>query len=238
MKVGVQASFPLALDIAPAQIARTQSPNAVAYLNRECDVIYQPPWDAHPVQEGAIQAKWVEWGNEPNDLLAYRQSLRTASPILRAAGRRVVLAASPGQHPLTLIAGTGEWNLVDAVALHPYAPLPAQVLGVVRAARRLVPDRLPLLVTEFGWSADGRGHDHPLVVSEEEQANKLRRTFKLLRENAKALNLHAALWFCWQDYEADHWWSGNGLRRLDGTERPAMDAFRDAVKAVSKRENK
>lgn len=233
MLVGVQATFPLALDVAPSQIVRTQSPNAVPYYEQE--VIYQCPWMAPALDVAEVEAAWIEYGNEVPvaDWPAYYDTFRAAAPVLLDAGRKVCVAAASAQHTEQWLSTFTDWDIASAAAVHPYEQTPRAVLEHLQMARALVPRRLPLIVTEFGWSPTAPATSVFHAAGLIQQAKKLRRTFALLRENAEALNLHAALWFCWKSYpptDPEKHWHDNGLIDVTGYERPAMDAFREACK--------
>ncbi len=131
-------------------------------------------WSAHPSIPPQPIDTYEVW-NEPDnpvfwypspDPTAYadlylqtRAAIETVQPTARvivgglthpAAFLPAMLAAAP------VLAGQ-----VDGVAIHPYGPTPQAVLDSVRTARRaLAPrglDRVPLYVTEFGWTTHPPG---------------------------------------------------------------------------------
>lgn len=184
------------------------------------------------------RAALLEVGNEPAPIEwdFYFRYLRIAAPIVRAAGRRLVLAAPAYGVALDYWAAVPDdvWGLVDGVAMHPYAPTPARVLERLRGWRALVPADLPVYVTEFGWATGGIGSW--TVVDEATQARYLRETVLELDAAARELKLLRAVWYQASDFESD-WHPGRwdhfcGLRRLDGTHKPAWRAMREVLTSL------
>jgi hypothetical protein len=101
----------------------------------------------------------------------------------------------------------------------------------VRATMLANGDDKPLWVTELGWSTTtrtcGRGAwagQKPAGVSEADQARHLRLAFHCMAEDPY---VEGALWFTHNDASgADEELSRYGLRRFDGSHKPAWDAFR------------
>jgi polysaccharide biosynthesis protein PslG len=127
----------------------------------------------------------------------------------------------------------------DAVAVHPYTTghSPDDVYGGwgfprladIRAkfVDHGAQDK-PLWITEIGWSTCP---SHPNCVSEQNQADYLRRMFELVRTNYSDY-VRAAFVYCRADLsfndpsDPEDWF---GLQRLDGSHKPAYDAFRQAA---------
>ena len=95
-------------------------------------------------------------------------------------------------------------------------------------------DNKPVWMTEFGWSATPRTCDRgrwagqkKAGVSEETQAQFLREAYHCLKEDPY---LEVAMWFNSRDLHGDgSELDSYGLRRADGSARPAYEAFKDVV---------
>ena len=135
---------------------------------------------------------------------------------------------------------------VDAVAVHPYGRVPRVVIkGIERIREVLSPTRtkkpgkrirrprwvrkLPIFVTEFGWATGGElWNISPVRADPGEQARWVKRSYKLMRKNAKRLRLRRALYFNVQDFDAegtDYWSARMGLFDLAGNPKPAWFAY-------------
>jgi hypothetical protein len=104
----------------------------------------------------------------------------------------------------------------------------------VRATMLANGDDKPIWMTEFGWSTTKRGCDRGMWagkkaagVSEEQQAQFLREAFHCLKEDPY---LQVAMWFNSRDLTGDgSELDSYGLKRVDGSDRPAAAAFRDVA---------
>lgn len=186
------------------------------------------------------------WGGKPNPR-RYGQLLRIASREIRAADPRAgVITAGIFPYktirhsvPLANYVGTllrikKVRRALDAVTVHPYGRSPKQVLANLRDARRVINrhggTKIPIWVTEFGWSTGGTlWESSPFRATEAQQAQRLSATYRLLRKNAKKLRLRKALWFAFRDYDepgdADYWTARMGLFDLNGNPRPSWLAY-------------
>ena len=98
-------------------------------------------------------------------------------------------------------------------------------------------DDKPIWMTEFGWSATQRRCDRgrwagqkDAGVSEELQARYLREAYHCIKEDPY---LQVAMWFNSRDLRGDgSELDSYGLRRADGSRRPAYDAFKDVVRGI------
>ncbi|HEX2086445.1 MAG TPA: glycosyl hydrolase [Solirubrobacteraceae bacterium] len=98
-------------------------------------------------------------------------------------------------------------------------------------------DEKPIWMTEFGWSATNRTCDRgrwagqkAAGVSEEQQAQYLREAYHCMKEDPY---VEVAMWFNSRDLRGDgSELDSYGLRRADGSRRPAYDAFKDVVRGV------
>src|SRR4051812_29189905 len=110
-----------------------------------------------------LPIRGTEIGNEIGavEVPAYLPKLRIASEIIRAAGGWVMLSSPfPGKEAKVwdAIQAANAFDLVDGVAIHPYAKTPADSLAKVQAFRSKLTSlggrasRLGLHAMEFGWA--------------------------------------------------------------------------------------
>lgn len=134
-------------------------------------------------------------------LRAARQAARAADP-----HARIVLAGLFGRSwtALARIYAYRGGGLFDAVAIHPYANTPEHVLTILRDVHRVLlnhrANRLPLLVTETGWTSSA-GHAPKGVFGIEttpaRQASNLAHEYPLLVAHRRELNLQGLYWYTW-----------------------------------------
>jgi hypothetical protein len=105
----------------------------------------------------------------------------------------------------------------------------------VRATMLHHGDDKPIWMTEFGWSAStrrceripGAGPDRSAGVGEADQARHLREAYSCMRRDPYVT---VAMWFNSRDLSSDgSELDSYGLKRADGSDRPAAAAFRDAA---------
>lgn len=181
-------------------------------------------WAAHPQLARLAPRWWQIWNEpaggdtpegetlfwdgpkpyEPRYLAMVRRSRRAAR---RADPRsRIVLAGLFGDSwdALSRLYAHGAEGLFDAVAVHPYANTPAHVLAILRRVHLVLAARhqrrLPLLVTETGWTSS-RGLADPgngaIQSTAAGQASNLAAEYSLLVGHRRALNLGAIFWYTW-----------------------------------------
>ena len=216
-------------------------------------------WAARPELPRSPVRSWQVW-NEPNtpnfwapapDPAGYTELLRAVSAAIHAAdpAAEVVTAGLPASdHGIGLrefldaMYDAGARGTFDTLAIHPYASDAATVLGVLQVARDVADRRgdaqRPIWATEFGWATGGP----PVTISatEDEQATLLRDAIVLMQRARAALELRGFIVFRWRDVplnpgQLDFWPFHAGLLRVDGTRKPSLQAFSDAV-AVWRRE--
>ncbi len=120
----------------------------------------------------------------------------------------------------------------DSVAVHPYSQRAGRSVAAVQAARGTLTSvgdpEAGLWITEMGWASDGP-KDNPVVKDEQGQARLLRRTFSTLLRKRRALQLRGIFWYSWRDQPGGKstcvWCGHAGLRRKDGSPKPAWKAF-------------
>ncbi|MBJ7470984.1 MAG: hypothetical protein JHD16_06755 [Solirubrobacteraceae bacterium] len=171
----------------------------------------------------------------------------STSAALKAADRsaKVVLAGLPAIMTIwlkdylpALYAQPGFKEAVDVIAVHGYAPSPAETAAVLDTARAIMlrhdDGATPLWVTEFAWATGGLVGD-PFVVSESTQAAYLRAAGDLMVGCAARWNLKRAYWFGWRDARAPgtgYWGHNVGLTRFDGSSKPALAALDEFTRGV------
>jgi hypothetical protein len=233
-----------------------KDPNAMAALATALVQRYGPRgsfWTAHRQLTPSPIRSWQVW-NEPNipafwasgpNPAAYAQLLRVVGAAIHAAdpGAEVVAAGLPPfdggytiKEFLDGMYAAGARGTYDTMAIHPYAPTAAGVLKVLEDARDELdrlgdPDR-PLWATEFGWATGGPRTT--ITVSESAHATVVRDTLALLQNHREELSLRGYIMFRLRDVptnagQADMWPLHAGLLRRDGSEKPALAAFRDAA---------
>ena len=187
------------------------------------------------------------WGGKPNTR-GYVDLLRlTREPLLRGdPAAKVVLAGlipfkttAPGsvggeKYLQRLMKVKGIRKLFEAVAIHPYGKSPSIVLKALLQTRELLnalgARRIPLWVTEFGWSTGGVAwSSSPFRATPATQATRVRQSYGLLLKNRKRLRLKRAFYFSLADFDQpnieDDWSARMGLFDLNGQPKPAWYAY-------------
>lgn len=189
------------------------------------------------------------------DPARYAAMVRSATVAGRAANRatRWLMAAE-----LTYLDGAGQrqhWlpalaaadpelmQLIDGAAVHPYVfgapgaddgiPLPfrfERIDAVADELTRLGAGRVPLWITEIGWSTcDTR----PDCGSEQEQAQRLAEVFTRVRHRPLSRRVRAVFVYHLRDFPGrarDDREAHYGLLRANGTRKPAWDVLRRAAR--------
>jgi hypothetical protein len=191
---------------------------------------------------------WQVW-NEPDipswwqtgvDARAYTALLRQGYEGLKAGdgSAEVVLAGlttrvvAPGAFLDQLYDG-GAAAYFDSLAIHPYAVNVGGVVNYVRSARAIAAAHgdgaVPIRVTEYGFATGGV---REWVTTPICQAALVAATTRELSARRAELNLRSIVQFQWQDRSTDPaatWPNHAGLLYLDGSAKPALGAFTDAV---------
>jgi hypothetical protein len=213
-------------------------------------------WAQQPALPRTPIRDWQIW-NEP-DLTRYWSSQPFAKPYVRLlrASRRALRAADPGSR--TIMAGlpneswialrqvykAGGRGTFDAVALHPYTGRPANVIKLIRFARREMrryhDARTPVWLTELSWPAShGRTAGAPgFVTTDRGQASRLERALTLLARERRRLRIGRVYWYTWLSHEgsADAF-DYSGLRRLRGDQlisAPSLAAYRRVARRLER----
>jgi hypothetical protein len=198
---------------------------------------------------------WEIW-NEPNtqgawqpsaDALAYAKLLTLTATSIRKSnptdeiliGGLSITGGITAQDFLTTLVRSGATKGIDGVGLHPYtypnlasekgpwvSPREAANSGL-QSLRSIFTDAglpaLPIWITEYG-APTGGSSDH---VTETRQAEIAADAVKTAAADE---GVAALFWYTYRDWEdPSDPGSYYGLRRADGSEKPAYDAFRQAI---------
>lgn len=189
----------------------------------------------------------VYWGGRPN-ARAYVRLLKAVNGAIKRRDRRaeVVTAGLPpsklrGSVPLPRYidqmyrAGGGRY--FDTLAVNSYATSTGELgrllEGVRRAMNRRGDRRARIWITELGWCDSGPRHR--FCVGASSQARLTRNSIALIGRNRRRLRLRGFVYYSWRDGKPyapdfrDFWGLHTGLLRLDGSAKPALPAFRQAV---------
>jgi hypothetical protein len=210
-------------------------------------------WGMHPSVPKLPIRSWQIW-NEPNllmfwntgpDPVAYTAMLQAAHDAIHAEdpGAEVVAAGLPNSKvgtPLdTFLDGmlnAGGASAFDTIAVHPYAPDASHSLDLVEQTRALLAahgNNAPIWITEDGWPTDGPLS--PYTVSEDGQATQIGNLIAEVSARRAELGIRGLVIFRWRDAVStfDAWPLHAGLVRADGSAKPGLAAFRDAVGALN-----
>jgi hypothetical protein len=202
-------------------------------------------WAVNPDLPELPITDWQLW-NEPNSPLfwkprpdagEYVRLLRAFDSAVKGVdpGARVILG---GLFPtprsgvaldvfLPALYEAGAQRHFDALALHPYARTPRVAIGRVEQARgilrRFGDAEKPIWVTEVGWASTGT--PPALVVGLRGQADYVRQTFDLAAAERDRLGIAGIVWYSLNDTPGPLWVGHCGLFTVDGTAKPAWDAF-------------
>lgn len=210
-------------------------------------------WADHPGLTPAPIRSWQVW-NEPNiqafwatgpDPAAYVRLLAAVGSAIKAVDNaaEIVVGGLPyagsGLTPpafIDAIYAAGARGTFDTIAVHPYAADVNGVLAILHQVRLQLdelgdPER-PIWPTEFGWATGGP----PVTITTPEpaQAALLRDALATMQRARDALHLRGFVAFRWKDValnagQTDVWALHTGMLRVDGSPKPALDAFAGAA---------
>jgi hypothetical protein len=207
-------------------------------------------WSDHPGLPKQPIETWQIW-NEPNHdhywsdqpyAAAYVRLARAARAAIKKADPDALVVAAGfadrSWESISEIYRAGAKGVFDAVAIHPYTYEVADVLRLVRYARRSLRqagdgDR-PLWLTEVTWSSGKRpGHEpYPFETTEPDQAKRLAQALPLLIRQRRQLGIDRIFWENWISTDTNHAnpFDFSGLRVLDADgsvrAKPAFAAFK------------
>jgi hypothetical protein len=200
-----------------------------------------------------------EVGNEPNlaqnnpggqyvqpqaygEFLSYTNNALQAGSVNKTAHGTEVISGGlymPAGNYSQFLEQMGHTNAYTAVGIHPYSwgNGATGVANQINMVRSTLNNNISggsgkaLWITELGWNAGGTGGlSSP---SDSAQRDLLNESFDWIQANASAKNIALLTWYKIQDQSASgpNWDEHTGLRRFDGTYRPAWYAFQEQVGA-------
>lgn len=206
-------------------------------------------WSAYPQLAPSPIRSWQVW-NEPNiqafwatgpDPAAYVRMLDAVGAAIRGVdpGAEIVAGGLPyagnGLTPpqfIDAMYAAGARGTFDTIAIHPYAADVDGVLAILHRARLQLDDlgdpERPIWATELGWATGGP--PVTITTAEPAQAALLRDAIATMQRARDALHLRGFVAFRWKDValndgQTDVWALHTGLLRVDGSPKPALDAF-------------
>lgn len=219
-------------------------------------------WAQRPDLPRRPQREWQIWNELNIDTYwssprpfarRYVSLLRAARAALEGAdpGARVVLCgfANFSWRALDQAYDAGARGLFDVAAVHPFTG-PVRFVGRIVELNRQVmarhgDGRRGLIVSELSWpSARGKTKTTSrFETTEEGQATRLRRAYRLLLRERRRLRLERVIWYTWlsADRNSPNAFSWSGLRKLapDGRDapvsKPAFRAYRRIARGVQGR---
>ncbi|MEY9893163.1 hypothetical protein ABIA35_004415 [Catenulispora sp. MAP12-49] len=206
---------------------------------------------------------WEVW-NEPNltswaptpDAADYTKLLVTVSSAIRAADPHafILMGGLAATHPsdgsafitpydfITAVAKAGGLKAIDGISYHPYPdgdPATSKTFqaisqsptSIVAALNQVGAPNMPIWITETGSAI-------PAAVGGTPEQNKSQEAYQVLQAKrevdtlASYPNVTSFFWFSDQDVPADH--LAFGLRRADGTFRPAFYTLQQIIANAKK----
>lgn len=184
------------------------------------------------------------WGGDPS-AKEYAAMVRRVGGAIKAVDARAEIVSGgipdsqlgiPFEPYVRQLDAAGAIADFDTLAIHPYARTPDGVLAAIAGARRLLTGlghpKTKLWVTEFGWATDGPSS--PFTVGPQLQGDNLRTVIAELGRRAPELGVRGAVYYNWRDARPypggrDFWGLHTGLVRRDGTAKPALVTFTEAI---------
>lgn len=216
-------------------------------------------WDENPGIPEAPVRQWVIW-NEPNANAFWqpKPNPRDYATLVKISDRAISKVDPKADIVLGGMAGfpkssssvtavkflKGFYKVkrierhFESINLHPYGPGVGAVRKQVKQARSAVrkagDKNVGILIGEVGWASKGPKKAEE-VVGAKGQANRLRKSLKMLAGKRKAWNITAAYVYIWRDFSIESgclWCPTAGLVEMDGKAKPALKAVRDVIRAT------
>jgi Glycosyl hydrolase catalytic core len=212
-------------------------------------------WRMHPELPRVPIKTWQIW-NEQNSSAyfkprpkpkAYAKLLRLAARAAHSKDRKakIVLGGMFGdpepRHSMKaptfldkLYKVKGAKRSFNAVAVHPYAPTMQKMRKQLERLRKVIvkhhDSHTSMWITEMGWGSAHPSRKWPLLKGKKGQAKILKKSFHLLLNKRKDLNIDRVYWFLWRDAAPDSpvncsFCKSAGLFHSDETPKPAWKAF-------------
>ena len=200
---------------------------------------------------------WQIW-NEPNlpiywpagpDARQYTELLGAAHRAIKKADPQaeVVTAGLPNsergipyQQYLGEMLDAGAGEVMDVMAIHPYATNVAGAMAAVRRTRRSLSARgldKPIWITEIGWAT--QGPESAFTVGMRGQADRIKELFTQVAKQRERLGLRGVVYYNWRDAEPfdggfDFFGLHTGLLTLNAVEKPGFLAFEQGAEKLSR----
>jgi hypothetical protein len=209
-------------------------------------------WRSRPDIPRRPIRSWQVW-NEPNlpfywpggvDAGEYVRLLRATRGAIRRVdrGAETITAGLPQsgvgrplKRYLEEMYDAGARRAFDTLAVNPYAAsvgeLRRRLAGVRAVMRREGDGRAPLWVSELGWA--DRGPRSRFTVGERRQASLITGSFAEAARLQRRMRIRGVVYYGWRDlpvYPGRNFWGlHTGLLKRDGSAKPALAAFEQAV---------
>ncbi|MGD0196587.1 MAG: hypothetical protein ABSC56_01590 [Solirubrobacteraceae bacterium] len=210
-------------------------------------------WQENPTVTPVPIRVWQVW-DEPNlNFFWYPHASAKAYTALLAAASQAIHAVDPGAEVVSagmpqsldginldkfvreLVAdGAGKW--MNTLAVNAYSSTASGVIGILKGVRSILnaggDSGVALRVSEIGWSDVGPKSAFRAGVKG--QATQISSVINDFGANRSSLNLKGFVYFTWRDTKPfykvkDFWGLHTGLLRLNGTAKPSLQAFTNAV---------
>lgn len=196
--------------------------------------------------------EWQVW-NEPNlpgyaaggdvNPKEYGRFVKTTTATIRSVDGKaaIVLAGMPEKGSAGMLSTKflrqfysvpGIRRSFNAVAIHPYAETHRGVKGYLIRLRETLRDlgdaRRFVWITEIGWATSGSRQSFT-VTTESGQAERLTKTFNMVKANRDRFKIGTVQWFRWRDaapYGSTQWWGDyTGLYKENGNPKASCNRF-------------
>jgi hypothetical protein len=191
----------------------------------------------------------IYWPSGPNAKAYARLLKATGRGIKRADRHARILTAGmpeskyPGAVPLLkYLSGlyrAGAKHAFDAVSINTYANNAGELIKLLRSVRTTMNrhgDRSGhIWASEFGWADSGP--KNRFLVGPKAQARNISKSIRAMGANKRRLKLSGFVYWNWKDAPPyrpgfDFWGLHAGLLQQDGHQKPAFNAFAQAVKKL------
>jgi polysaccharide biosynthesis protein PslG len=126
-------------------------------------------------------------------------------------------------------------NSFDYVALHPYARNHREIVSHVKKIRRALKKgkkkKAQVWLTEVGWSSVPVSGHPSTSTTLNEQAKRLKKTYKALKKGRKKWKIGGVYWYTWRDFTGSvcDWCGDAGLVRRNLEPKPAFNAYKQVA---------
>lgn len=213
-------------------------------------------WTEHPELPFRPVHSWQVW-NEPTlpsywprgpNPRSYTKLLKATSAAIKRVDPQaeVVTAGIPNSNKGTplkrFLEGmykAGAKGRFDTLAVNAQAESTKAVMHIASLARKIMDRhgdrRAKIWITEIGWASGGP--KSKFTLTKQRQAGRLKDVYKALGKARSHLKLRGIVYFAWKDGRpyagrSDFWGLHTGLLDRTGHAKPALSAFRKAVRRL------